>query len=87
MNCPWASVFPRSASGPSTNCSAGPSSLGRSDPSPPRAVYSDMGWLHQIRVVLLLRYFDRQGGSGAVVGRVGFPRHRVQADAVVVGSR
>ena len=35
MDCPWAPVLPRSASGPSTSCSAGPGFLGRSGSRPP----------------------------------------------------
>ena len=55
-------------------------------PEPAASRVSDVEWLHQIRVVLLLRYFDRRGPR-AIVRRVGFPRHRVHAQAVVVRSR
>ena len=41
-------------------------------PEPVAIRVSDVEWLHQIRVVLLLRYLDRDG-SRAVVRRVRFP--------------
>ena len=55
-------------------------------PEPVAIRVSDVEWLHQIRVVLLLRYFDRDG-SRAVVRRVRLPGHRIHAPAVVVGAR
>ena len=84
IGCPGRSCYPGAPAGDIRRAVA-QSPIGLSDHSPPRAVYSDIGLLHQIRVVLLLRYFDRHR-SPAVVRRIRFPRHRIYARAVVVGS-